>query len=61
MVSRLRNGGLLVLLLALPALLVGQEQPPPDAWNPLRVLVGSWEGTGAGRWGDSPAGRASSE
>ena len=53
MVDRLRNSGLLVLLLALPALLAGQEEPPPDVWKPLRVLVGSWEGTGTGRWGDS--------
>ncbi len=53
MVSRLRNGGLLVLLLVLPALLAGQEEPPPDVWKPLRVLVGSWEGTGTGRWGEA--------
>ena len=36
---------------------VGAAQQPPDPWQPVRFLVGSWEGTASGMAGDGRAHR----
>lgn len=44
----------LILILALsPAILFAQAEKKNDLWRPLKFFVGTWEGTGDGRWGAS--------
>lgn len=43
----------LMLLLAAPAVTRAQSAPEPPEWGPLARLIGSWEGRGTGRWGES--------
>ena len=49
----LRLAPLVLLLLALSSSISGQTKPAPDVWEPLRVLIGKWEGTGNGKPGIS--------
>ena len=42
-----------LVLLALPGIVFGQEQKREDVWQPLRFFIGKWEGTGEGRPGVS--------
>jgi len=44
---------LLIFLLAMPVLSWAQSEKANDVWEPLRFLVGSWEGTGEGMSGQS--------
>jgi hypothetical protein len=44
---------LIVVLLAMPLLGQTQTDNAHDVWEPLRFLVGSWEGTGEGMSGQS--------
>lgn len=41
------------VILLLPAVMSGQTKPRSDVWEPLRFLVGKWEGTGNGQPGTS--------
>ena len=50
-------GTLLVVSLIVPNIVFGQEEKKQDVWEPLRFFVGSWEGKGEGRPGDSKAER----
>lgn len=43
----------IVIGLSLPAFLGRQTKPPTDLWQPLKFLVGKWEGTGTGKPGVS--------
>jgi len=49
----MRRMALLVILLALPAISVGQADNAEDIWQPLRYLDGSWTGEGDGMSGHS--------
>jgi hypothetical protein len=51
------SGALLLISLILPDIVFGQEEKKQDVWEPLRFFVGSWEGKGEGRPGDSKAER----
>lgn len=48
-----RLAAIAVVFLVLPAFMSGQNKPRPDAWEPLRPLIGKWEGTGKGQPGNS--------
>lgn len=50
----MKIGKLLLLLMLLSVSVVAQQknEPKPDKWQPLRFLVGSWEGTAAGQSGN---------
>jgi len=50
-------GIFLFILILLPNIVFGQEEKKQDVWEPLRFFVGSWEGKGEGRPGDSKAER----
>lgn len=39
--------------LLLPSFITGQTNPRSDVWEPLRYLIGKWEGTGEGQPGVS--------
>jgi len=45
--------GLLIVVFILPALSFAQAENPQSVWAPLKPLVGSWEGTGKGKPGNS--------
>ena len=47
---------LCALTLVVPTLSLSQE-PKPDPWAPVRMLVGSWEGTASGNAGDGTVAR----
>ena len=47
------SGALLLISLIVPNIVFGQEEKKQDVWEPLRFFVGSWEGRGEGRPGDS--------
>lgn len=44
---------LLTVFLMLPSLGFSQTDKSPSIWEPLKAMVGSWEGTGKGRPGSS--------
>jgi hypothetical protein len=44
---------IIVLLITLPAAICPQTKVATDAWEPFKVFVGIWEGTGSGQPGVS--------
>ena len=51
--NHIRFAAIAVVLLVLPAFMRGQTNPRSDVWEPLRFLIGKWEGTGKGQPGIS--------
>lgn len=51
--NRNRFASIALVLLALPAFLNAQTKPRSDVWEPLKSLVGKWEGAGQGQPGTS--------
>jgi hypothetical protein len=49
----MRIGVILAALLMLPSAFAVQTKVSPDAWEPFKYFVGSWEGTGKGQPGVS--------
>jgi len=43
----------LLLIVALPTVGFAQDTSAVEKWGPVSVLIGTWEGTGIGRWGTS--------
>lgn len=44
---------ILVMVVVLPALLIAQAEKKQDIWEPMKFLVGEWEGKGEGKSGIS--------
>ncbi len=44
---------ILIMVIVLPALLVAQAEKKQDVWEPMKSLVGQWEGKGEGKSGIS--------
>ncbi len=42
---------LLIIIGTLAGFVSGQEQTKPDLWQPIRFLVGEWQGTAEGQSG----------
>lgn len=49
----IRFAAIAVVFLTLPLFMKGQSKPRPDVWEPIRFLVGKWEGRGSGQPGAS--------
>ena len=44
---------ILLILLFLSSILFAQSESVPTKWEPLKFLIGKWEGSGTGKFGDS--------
>jgi hypothetical protein len=49
----MRVAALTLIIILIPLISFAQSEEPDDVWEPLRFLVGSWEGTGEGVSGQS--------
>jgi len=44
---------MLMIFLFLPSIILAQSEQNIKKWDPIKILIGKWEGTGTGKFGNS--------